>query len=278
MDLATLKDTPPWEWPEGAGNMFLGILRDDQAEGSDRLLAAELASDCVVIDDALVDALLSIVRSGKEPEKLRAQAALSLGPVLELADTDGFEFDDDSVPISEATFLGIQESLRGLYRDAEVPEEVRRWILEASVRAPQDWHRDAVRAAYSSDSRDWKLTAVFSMRWIRGFPEQILEALQSADPDMHYQAVLAAGNEELGAAWSHIRRLLTLSDTEKSLRLAAIEASTTIRPEEAVVILGDLTDSDDEDIVDAALEAMAMAQGLADGGFDDDEDEAPSDH
>ena len=40
MDLKTLKDTPPWDWPEGAGKMFLEILRDDQADESDRLLAA----------------------------------------------------------------------------------------------------------------------------------------------------------------------------------------------------------------------------------------------
>ncbi|MEE9278597.1 MAG: hypothetical protein V3V67_00340 [Myxococcota bacterium] len=258
--------------------MLLGTLRDDQADSSDRLLAAELAADCVVIDDALVDALLSVVRNGEEPEKLRAQAALSLGPVLELADTDGFELADDSVPISEATFLGIQKSLRGLYMDADVPEEVRRWILEASVRAPQDWHQAAVRAAYASDSRDWKLTAVFSMGWVRGFAEQILEALDSADRDIHYQAVHAAGHEELDAAWSHIARLLISTETEKFLRLAAIDAVTTIRPEEAVIILADLTDSDDEDIVDAALEAMIMAEGLAGSELADDEDEDTSLH
>ena len=28
MDLKTLKDTPPWDWPEGAGKLFLGIPRD----------------------------------------------------------------------------------------------------------------------------------------------------------------------------------------------------------------------------------------------------------
>ncbi|RLB13160.1 MAG: hypothetical protein DRG82_16190 [Deltaproteobacteria bacterium] len=46
MDLTTLKNTPPWEWPEGADEIFLEILRDDQADASDRLLAAELAPGC----------------------------------------------------------------------------------------------------------------------------------------------------------------------------------------------------------------------------------------
>ena len=43
-----------------------------------------------------------------------------------------------------------------------------------------------------------------SMRWIRGFNHQILEALDSESQDLHHQAVCAAGNWEIDAAWSHI--------------------------------------------------------------------------
>ncbi len=271
MDLKTFKDTPPWEWPEDAGKMFLGIIGDDQAVESDRLLAVELAGNFTVISDELVDALLSILRNGEEPENMRAKAALSLGPVLDHADADGL--DDDSAPISGATFLGIQESFRTLYMDTRLPKEVRRRILEASVRAPQDWHPDAIHTAYCSDDEAWKLTAVFSMRWVRGFDDQILEALKSVDPDILYEAVCAAGNWELSSAWSHITALVTSRETEKSLRLAAIDAVASIRPQEAGTILVDLTESDDEDIVEAVYEAMAMAEGLPDDEFDDDEDE-----
>jgi len=102
MDLETLKDTPPWDWPEEAGDVFLGVLRDHQADGSDRLLAAELAGDSVVINDELVDALLSILCSNDESEELRGRAAISLGPALEYAYMDEFE-DPDDVPISEKT-------------------------------------------------------------------------------------------------------------------------------------------------------------------------------
>ena len=273
MDLKTLKDTPPWDWPEGAGKMFLEILRDDQADESDRLLAAELAGDFTVINDDLVDALLSILLSGVESEELRCKAVISLGPALEHAETDGFE-DPSDVPITEQTFHMIQESLRQLYMDANVPKNVRRWILEASVRAPQDWHQDAVRAAYSSDDEDWKLTAVFSMRFVRGFGDQILEALESADPDVHYEAVCAAGNWEVDGAWPHITTLVTSKETEKPLLLAAIDAVASIRPREAGGILVDLTDSDDEDIAEAAYEAMAMAEGVSDEEYDDGDDES----
>ena len=111
------------------------------------------------------------------------------------------------------------------------------------------------------------------MRWIRGFDVQILESLESEDDDVHYQAVRAAGNWEIDAAWSHVSNIVATVTTEKSLLLAAIEAVAGIRPQEAGVTLVDLLDSKDEDIVEAAFEAMAIAEGLPDEEFDEDEDE-----
>src|SRR5438093_10541758 len=136
------------------------------------------------------EAMLSILRRGDRSEEVRGRAVISLGPILEHADTQGFE-DADDLPITERAFHTLQESLRKLYRDANVPKEVRRRILEASVRAPQDWHEDAIRVAYSSGDEVWRLTAVFCMRFVRGFEEQILEALDTEKPDIHYEAVVA---------------------------------------------------------------------------------------
>lgn len=273
MNLTTLKDTPPWEWPEGTAETLLGILRDHRSSESDLLLATELAGDFTIVNDELVDALLSILRSRDKPEEVRGRAAISLGPVLEHADTEGFEEAGD-LPITERTFHGIQESLRKLYVDASVPKEVRRRILEASVRAPQDWHQDAVRAAYGSDDALWRLTAVFCMRFVRGFDEQILEALASRNPDLRYEAVLAAGNWAVDAAWPHVAALVTSGKTEKSLLLAAIDAAASIRPHDAPELLDDLADSGDEDIADAVHEALAMAEGPSgdDDELDDDDD------
>jgi hypothetical protein len=202
--------------------------------------------------------------------KLRSKAVISMGPVLEHADTHGFE-DADDVPIAKPTFHRIQESLRELYLEADVPKETRRRILEASVRAPQDWHEDAVRAAYASGDEAWRLTAVFCMRFVRGFDEQILEALDSKNPSIHYEAVLAAGNWAVNAAWPHVAALVTSRETDKPLMLAAIDAVASIRPRQASEILSDLTESDDEDIVEAVFEAIAIAEGPAAGDDEDDE-------
>ena len=145
--------------------------------------------------------------------------------------------------------------------------------MEAEFVAPQDSHRDAIHVAYSSDDGEWRPTAVFCMCYIRGFDDQILEALGSENPDIHYHAVCAAGNWEVNAAWSHIKGLVTSEDTDKSLLLAAIGALACIRPQEAGDILVDLTTLDDEDIVEAAYEAMAMTGVLLDEDYDDEEDE-----
>jgi uncharacterized protein (UPF0147 family) len=272
MNLKRLMDTPPWEWPEDAGKEFHRVLADDQADADDRIIAAELAGDITVINDELVNALLSVLKNPDESEDLRCRSAISLGPALNHADTEGFD-DPDTGAISEKTFRKIQESFRRLYLDASVPKIVRRRILEASVRAPHNWHKSAIRAAYAGDDEDWKLTAVFSMRWVRGFDDQILESLESNNPHIHYEAVCAAGSWELDKAWPHVSRLVSSSETEKFLLLAAIEAAANIRPDEAGAILVDLTDSDDEDIREAASEAMLTAEGPFGDDFEEEDDD-----
>jgi hypothetical protein len=272
VDLDSLKYTPPWQWPEEAGEILVKILRNSRSAESDRIIAADLAGDLVVMNDTIADLLLSIVGNRAEPEQLRAKAATSLGPVLEQTDMEGFDDDFAEPPISEDLFHQIQETLRETYDDKGVPKEVRRRVLEASVRAPQDWHPDAIRAADSSGDDEWKLTAVFCMRWVRGFDERILEMLESPNPDIQYEAVCAAGNWELHAAWPHVAALIASEATEKNLRLAAIEAAGKMRLPEVKPVLAELTQSDDEEIAEAASEALSMAE-MGDDESDDDEDD-----
>ena len=271
MDLRSFSNWAPWEWPEDAAQIFLQTLADPRAEKAERLLAADLAGDLVAMNDDLARALLTIVGSSQEPEALRGQAAVSLGPVLELADLDIFD-DPEAVPVSEETFHRITGTLSELYKDDGIPKFVRRSILEASVRAEQDWHAEAVQNAYESLDEDWNLTAVFCMRFVPGFKDQILHSLQSGHPDIHYQAVIAAGNWGLEEAWPHIATLARSDATDKPLRLAAIDALSNLRPDESLSILIELTSEEDEDIVDAAHESLVMAEGSL-GYFDDEEEE-----
>jgi hypothetical protein len=272
MDLSTLKDMPPWDWPGDTANRFLEILRNREANQTERRLAAELAGTSTVINDDIGSALLSIVCNSDEAQDTRATAAIALGPALEQADSFGFENPDD-ILLSKQAVRHIQESLRKLYLDADVPDEVRRNILEVAVRAPQEWSRDAIRAAYASPDEAWTLTAIFGMRFVSGFEDRILEALSSPNQDIYYQAVCAASNWGIDAAWPHIETILRTDSVDKPLLIAAIEAAVSVRPQAAVGLLTELTDSEDEDIADAAFEALAMAEDPS--AFDDEDEDDP---
>ena len=106
-----------------------------------------------------------------------------------------------------------------------------------------------------------------------GFRCDTLESLTSKNEDIRYEAVCAAGNWEVDAAWSHITKIVTSKKTDKRLLLAAIEATAGIRPDETLSVLHDLLNSEDEDIVDAVHEAVAMAGDDWAEGTDDDEDD-----
>jgi len=274
MDLKTLQDTPPWEWPPETEQFLLDLLGDRTADAAERKAAAELAGDYTVISDALALGLLTVVRDELESLDLRSTAVIALGPALEHADMMGFE-DEDDVLISERLFHRLQDTLQKLYMQADLPKELRQRILEASVRAPQKWHHEVVRSAYGSDDPAWRLTAVFCMGYIGGFDSQILEALQNPDPLVHYHAVCAAGNWEVDEAWPHISELVRSDRTDKDLRIAAIGAVAAIRPEEAGGLFNDLIESEDEELVEAVFEALALAGGLEE--FDDDDQDDDED-
>ncbi len=266
VDLTILEVTEPWEWPSDAGEAVLKRLRDNQADEAERLLAAELAGEIVIVSQDLTKALTAIVADRGASDKLRARAVIALGPVLEVMDVHeplGNELDElDPPPIPPHEFQRIRWELQAVYRAADTPKEVRRRTLEASVRAPESWHEDAIREAYGRDDHEWRLTAVFCMGRVQGFTSEILASLDDPDEEVRFEAVQAAGLREIRAAWPHVARLLRSPDTDRQLLLAAIEASVGVRGKATIEFLGDLAASEDRDIALAAEEATRMAGAL----------------
>ena len=250
IDLTTLKDTPSWEWPEETAATLLDILRGDRSSASDLLLAAELAGDVTVIAS-------SGGRAALDPAP-RRQTGGRTRPGGDLWDRcSSWQIPRVRRPPDYgADVPGDPGTPRALHGRQRPPERAAADPGGLSA-CPRNWHRDAIRAAYGSGDETWRLTAVFCMRFIPGFEEQILEALASPNPDLHYEAVVAAGNWGLDAAWPHVAALVA---SRKTPKLLAIDAAASIRPHDALELLGDLADSDDEDIADAVHEALAMAQ------------------
>ena len=75
------------------------------------------------------------------------------------------------------------------------------------------------------------------MRYVCGFADRIVAALDDPDAEIRREAVCAAGNWEVDAAWPYVAALLTVKDTDRALLLAAIEAGVGIRPREAQPLL-----------------------------------------
>jgi hypothetical protein len=271
MDIQTLNNIPPWEWPENADEIIFKVLPDKNAPVSDRVLAAILAGNSVVMNDKIGTLLLAVIQDNDEPGELRSKAAISLGPALEYGDMMGFD-DPDDIMLSERVFHGVQQRLRDIYQDANTPKNVRRNVLEGAVRSPMDWHKNAIQEAYSSNDEEWVLTAVFCMGFVKGFENQILESFKSKNPDIFYEAVCAAGNRQTKAAWPYVKELITKDDIDKPLLVAAINAAAHINPYEAVDILSELSYSDDEEIAEAAEDALSMAGLLANDLLEDEDD------
>jgi HEAT repeats len=278
MDLKALLDLPPWEWPGNTAAVLLDVLRSDSPAEDELLAAIELAGDFTVVDEKLVVELVAILESGARSEAARARAAISLGPVLEYMDMEQDGDGSESLPLTTDRFVWLQDRLHGLFVDTTTAAEIRRRVLEAAVRAPQEWQFAAIASAYASQDPAWHLTGAFCMRFIQGFEVQIVEALQDPDPGVVYQAVHAAGSWAVDAAWDRVCELATSrKKIDKALLLAAITAVGEIRPHEAATVLGGLLDSKDEDIREAVHDALAAAEPADDEeDWEDDEDDGGS--
>ncbi|MEQ8766340.1 MAG: hypothetical protein RL885_20675 [Planctomycetota bacterium] len=266
-ELDLLQSMESWQWPADASTQLASIIRDTSLSTEDRLLAAELAGPIERMDDALAEVLLETVLDEETPSEIRGTAAIALGPILEYVEQELIDpFFEPDLPISEEVYHRILSTLQTVYEDESAPIETRRRALEAGVRATQDWHARAIADAFANEDISWKQTAVFCMRFRPGFEAEIEEALKSDDDEVHRQAVLAAGSQELSSAWFHVRSLAASENTEKWLRIAAIQAAADIRPESAEKILRELMDHSDEDIAITAENAL-----LESGQFDMDD-------
>ncbi len=127
-----------------------------------------------------------------------------------------------------------------------------------------------MRAAHASPDPAWRLTAIFCLRYVDGFAPLILEALASDDPNIRYQAICAAGEQELESAWPHVLAVLEDPAADREILMAAIDAAACIRPEEALDVIDPFTDSADADVAETALDAMAMARALSGEGIEED--------
>lgn len=262
ISLRSLEQTPSWEWPEEAGQVIKTGL--DSSDPAEQCLAAGLASDLVVMDDPIAAKLLGVLRS-PAPEAVRSRAAAAFGPALEELDLlgkdagGGFDQDYDAPVLSEERAAEVRRALRALFDDQGEADEVRRMCLEALVRSPEPWHAAAVERAYSSGDSHWRRTAVSCMGWLRGFEAPITEALESSDPLLLREALLAAGRAGVHTAGPRVVALARHA-SDSLVLLAAIEALGTLTPPGSARLLRRLSRHEDPEVALCARQALAERQ------------------
>ena len=231
----------------------------------------------VEMDDALAREILGIIASDAADD-IRADAVVALGPAVEecgIEYMDGeLELEEDAgfsgAPLSREAFRELTSALRAVYEDETQPTIVRRRALEVLVRDPQPWQKDAIRRDFASSERDWKMTALFAMGYVRGFERELLEVLRTADGDLLYEAVRAAGNAEVVEAAPILEAFALSDEADRDVRLEAIAALPSVDPE-CFDLLDELAESPDDEVRAAAEEALEELQMFGDD-LDDEED------
>jgi HEAT repeat protein len=185
---------------------------------------------------------------------VRAAAALSLGRFLLLG-----EFDQ----IDSSAARRVERALLAAYHRAAQDVSVRRRILEALANSSYDELPDMILEAYEDDDDTMRSGAIFAMgrsadtRW----NHYVLNELGSNDSAMLFEAARASGELEIEEALPDLLRLLDDEDVE--IRDAAVWALGRIGGREAKRALKACCASDDEDLREAAEEALAELDFMA---------------
>ncbi|HEY4002386.1 MAG TPA: SEC-C metal-binding domain-containing protein [Candidatus Xenobia bacterium] len=106
--------------------------------------------------------------------------------------------------------------------------------------------------------------AAFAMQFQDGYEDLVLQALQSTDEEILRWGAAAA--VRVPEAWDAVVPLATGPDTPKLVRMAAIESVANLRPDEAEALLDPLQEHEDEDVAEAAYEAIGLVRDFVDAG------------
>lgn len=215
------------------------------------------------------------VVSGSGTDDDRGEAAIFLGSILDLVDEN--ETFDFGIPLE----LGqeIRTVLWGIHDDLQNSEIVRRRCLEALVRWPVDPVPAVVRTALDTPG-PWRVTGLFCAGFVSGFEDDVRRALHEGTLEEKVEAWRAAANLELQDVGPHAIAVARDPAAPQEERFEAIGALAWIGESAAATIaLDEIASGDDEELAEAATEAMSLRNNTetemwdVTGADDEDEDE-----
>jgi len=191
---------------------------------------------------------------------VRAHAISALGRYIYEGDAAEFEgWDAPMFEITKTDYERVTTFLFQIAQDSAEALEMRRCAIEAlAFRAEDPNVTQLIEWAYRQSDRRFRASAIFAMarngdpRWT----EYILNELHSADPEIQYEAVHAAGELGLEEATDTLIQLVRGKGTRKPLRLLAMYALAETGDERAYAVLEHLSHARDRDVREVAREAL----------------------
>lgn len=234
--------------------IFANILRDPDP----RVRLSALEGLQFYSDEALIDPLTDMLR--RDPsEEVRASAAESLG-VFMLAGALGklTQRRNDKVYAALMGVLLTEPETSPVYANA--------LVSVAGVTNEEVDYR--IRAAYKSEDENVRVSAVSAMGVSanEAYEDFVRKELASPNEDMRSEAATAAGLLEIVDAVPALGKLI--DDPLPFVAISAIDALAMIGNPQARMFLERAAESDDDEIADAAADALEEMDFLAASGID----------
>lgn len=209
-------------------------------------------------DPSWIEVLIDKVKKDANLD-VRTRAISALGHYIYEREMAGLEEDWDELEetVSEADVQRIVDFLFTISNDDEASVDERRYAIESLAFLDDPEVVDLIEWAYGQTEPRFRISALFAMgrtgdlRWA----DHVLAELHSANREVQYEAVRAAGELGLHEATEDLIRLAHGRGVEKPLRLVAIYALGEAGDDRAYPILEELCHARDRDVRDAAREA-----------------------
>lgn len=234
-------------------NLAILALKDPLAEVRSSAIRLLDFSD----DRRLVHLFIALMHSDPD-EHVRAEAAFALS---------GFVLEGDLDQIPSTLYDELMTHLLAVINGMD-SQLVKRRALEAASYSCRDELPPLIEKAYCIGTKDWIVTALFSMgrsldpRW----ETRVLEQLQSEDEDILVDAVQAAGELELKSARQPLLDLLEKDIDNEDLHNAIYWSLSKIGGDTVRRILEEAldkaADDDETEFLEEALDNLAFTEDL----------------
>lgn len=257
-----------------ASKLVLRLLDDPDAQ-----VRAEAVS-CLwhTADPMWIEELLT--KSQRDPDlDVRTRAISTLGHYIVDAEIELFnDLDNDERALSESDVQRVVDFLFETAQNSLLSVDERRYSIEALAFLDDPEVDELIEWAYSQNDPRYRASAIFGMgrsgnlRWT----DQVLMEMHSANREVQYEAVRAAGELGLQEATEDLIRLVRGRGVEKALRLRAIVSLGEAGDDRAYPVLEELCHARDREVRETAREAAEewLMSTMAER-FEMDEDENP---